>query len=58
MTGTAGQAFLAELDAVARLMAQRRCDAAEALAILSGASQRSYRKLRDIAQAIVDGAKQ
>ena len=40
------------------LMVQRRCDAAEAFAILSGASQRSNRKLRDIAQAIVDGVKQ
>ncbi|MGY1717663.1 GAF and ANTAR domain-containing protein [Blastococcus sp. SYSU DS0552] len=40
------------------LMAQRRCDAAEAFAILSGASQRSNRKLRDIAKAIVDGVKE
>jgi AmiR/NasT family two-component response regulator len=36
-------------------MAQRRCDSAEAFSLLSGASQRSNRKLRDIAQAIVDG---
>lgn len=40
------------------LMVQRRCDAAEAFAILAGASQRSNRKLRDIAQAIVDGVEQ
>ena len=37
------------------LMSQRRCDAGEAFNILSAASQRSNRKLRDIAQAIVDG---
>jgi GAF domain-containing protein len=37
------------------LMAQRRCDAAEAFNILAAASQRSNRKLRDIAAAIVDG---
>ena len=37
------------------LMSQRRCDAAEAFTLLAGASQRSNRKLRDIAQAIVDG---
>jgi transcriptional regulator with GAF, ATPase, and Fis domain len=37
------------------LMSQRRCDAAEAFNVLAGASQRSNRKLRDIAQAIVDG---
>ncbi|MBM7804898.1 GAF domain-containing protein [Geodermatophilus bullaregiensis] len=37
------------------LMSQRRCDATEAFALLAGASQRSNRKLRDIAQAIVDG---
>ena len=37
------------------LMSQRRCDAAEAFDILAAASQRSNRKLRDIAQAIVDG---
>jgi GAF domain-containing protein len=37
------------------VMAQRRVDAAEAFAILSGASQRSNRKLRDLAQAIVAG---
>lgn len=40
------------------LMAQRRCDATEAFDILSGASQRANRKLRDIAQAIVDGVTQ
>jgi GAF domain-containing protein len=40
------------------LMAQRRCDSAEAFGLLSQASQRSNRKLRDIAQAIVDGVKQ
>jgi GAF domain-containing protein len=37
------------------LMSQRRCDATEAFTILAAASQRSNRKLRDIAQAIVDG---
>jgi len=37
------------------LMAQRRCDAAEAFNILAAASQRSNRKLRDIAAAIVEG---
>ena len=37
------------------LMGQRRCDATEAFAMLAAASQRSNRKLRDIAQAIVDG---
>jgi GAF domain-containing protein len=37
------------------LMSQRRCDAAEAFDLLAAASQRSNRKLRDIAQAIVDG---
>jgi AmiR/NasT family two-component response regulator len=36
-------------------MSQRRCDAREAFNILAAASQRSNRKLRDIAQAIVDG---
>jgi GAF domain-containing protein len=40
------------------LMAQRRCDAAEAFNILAAASQRSNRKLRDIAAAIVDGVTQ
>lgn len=40
------------------VMAQRRCDAAEAFSILSGASQRSNRKLREVAQAIVDRVKQ
>jgi GAF domain-containing protein len=37
------------------LMGQRRCGATEAFAMLAAASQRSNRKLRDIAQAIVDG---
>jgi GAF domain-containing protein len=37
------------------LMAQRRCDAAEAFTILAAASQRANRKLREIAAAIVDG---
>jgi GAF domain-containing protein len=37
------------------LMSQRRCDADNAFALLAAASQRSNRKLRDIAQAIVDG---
>jgi AmiR/NasT family two-component response regulator len=37
------------------LMSQRRCDASAAFDILAAASQRSNRKLRDIAQAIVDG---
>jgi GAF domain-containing protein len=37
------------------LMSQRRCDAQEAFALLAAASQRSNRKLRDIAQSIVDG---
>jgi len=37
------------------LMSQRRCDAAEAFNLLAAASQRSNRKLRDIAQGIVDG---
>ncbi|MGY1802985.1 GAF and ANTAR domain-containing protein [Blastococcus sp. SYSU D00922] len=37
------------------LMAQRRCDATTAFDLLAAASQRSNRKLRDIAQAIVDG---
>ena len=37
------------------LMSQRRCDAEEAFALLAAASQRSNRKLRDIAGAIVDG---
>ncbi len=37
------------------VMSQRRCDAAEAFNLLAAASQRSNRKLRDIAQAIVDG---
>jgi GAF domain-containing protein len=37
------------------LMCQRRCDASEAFSMLVAASQRSNRKLRDIAQSIVDG---
>jgi AmiR/NasT family two-component response regulator len=37
------------------LMSQRRCDATEAFNLLAAASQRSNRKLRDIAQAIVNG---
>jgi GAF domain-containing protein len=37
------------------LMSQRRCDAAEAFGLLAAASQRSNRKLRDIAQGLVDG---
>jgi len=37
------------------LMSQRRCDAEQAFALLAAASQRSNRKLRDIAEAIVDG---
>ena len=37
------------------LMSQRRCDAAEAFSLLAAASQRSNRKLRDIAQGLVDG---
>ena len=37
------------------LMSQRRCGAEEAFALLAGASQRSNRKLRHIAQGIVDG---
>ncbi|MEX5717358.1 GAF and ANTAR domain-containing protein [Geodermatophilus maliterrae] len=37
------------------LMSQRRCDAAQAFNLLAAASQRSNRKLRDIAQGLVDG---
>jgi GAF domain-containing protein len=37
------------------LMSQRRCDADEAFALLAAASQRSNRKLRHVAQGIVDG---
>ncbi len=37
------------------LMSQRCCTAAEAFQLLAAASQRGNRKLRDIAQAIVDG---
>jgi GAF domain-containing protein len=38
------------------LMAQHSCSAEEAFTTLSRASQRSNRKLRDIARAMVDGA--
>ena len=38
------------------LMAQHGCSAEEAFTILSHASQRSNRKLRDIARAMVDGS--
>ena len=38
------------------LMAARRCDADEAFNILVRLSQQSHRKLRDIAQALVDRA--
>jgi GAF domain-containing protein len=37
------------------VMSQRRCGPADAFDILAAASQRTNRKLRDIAQAIVDG---
>jgi AmiR/NasT family two-component response regulator len=37
------------------LMSQRRCTATDAFNLLAAASQRSNRKLRDIAQGIVDG---
>jgi GAF domain-containing protein len=37
------------------LMSQRRCDATEAFNLFAAASQRSNRKLRDIAQGMVDG---
>jgi AmiR/NasT family two-component response regulator len=37
------------------LMSQRRCDATEAFNLLAAASQQSNRKLRDIAQSVVDG---
>jgi GAF domain-containing protein len=37
------------------LMSQRRCDAAEAFNLLAEASQRSNRKLRDLAAALVAG---
>ena len=37
------------------LMSQRRCDAAQAFDLLAEASQRSNRKLRDIAAALVAG---
>jgi GAF domain-containing protein len=38
------------------LMANRRCDAAHAFLILTGMSQTSNRKLRDVAQRVVDEA--
>jgi GAF domain-containing protein len=37
------------------LMAQRRCDATEAFNLMAAASQRGNRKVRDLAQGIVDG---
>jgi GAF domain-containing protein len=37
------------------LMSQRRCDASEAFSLLADASQRSNRKVRDIAQSLIDG---
>jgi AmiR/NasT family two-component response regulator len=40
------------------LMAERGCTAEEAFELLSGASQRDNRKVRDIARAIVDHAQQ
>ena len=40
------------------LMAQRRCDANAAFDLLVAASQRSNRKLREVAQALVDGTEQ
>ncbi|MGH3745491.1 MAG: ANTAR domain-containing protein, partial [Mycobacteriales bacterium] len=39
------------------VIAQQHVDADEAFAILSRASQAANRKLRDIAQAVVDGAR-
>lgn len=41
--------------AVGLLMAQRRCTAEEAFALLKGASQRANEKLRDVAQRLVTG---
>jgi AmiR/NasT family two-component response regulator len=38
------------------LVAERGCTPDEAFAMLSAASQRENRKVRDIAQAMVDGA--
>ncbi len=38
------------------LMAQQRCSADEAFALLVQQSQRANRKLRDVAQGVVDGA--
>jgi AmiR/NasT family two-component response regulator len=37
------------------LMSQRRCDASEAFNLLAIASQRSNRRVRDIAKSLVDG---
>jgi GAF domain-containing protein len=37
------------------LMSQRRCDASTAFSLLAQASQRSNRKVRDIAQSLVEG---
>jgi GAF domain-containing protein len=41
--------------AVGLLMAQRRCTAEEAFALLKGASQRSNEKLRDVAARMISG---
>jgi GAF domain-containing protein len=38
------------------LMGERRCSASEAFVILTGLSQQSNRKVRDVAQALVDNA--
>jgi AmiR/NasT family two-component response regulator len=40
------------------LIAERGCSPEEAFAMLSSASQRDNRKVRDIAKALVDGAQQ
>jgi AmiR/NasT family two-component response regulator len=37
------------------LVSRRRCDAEEAYASFAAASQRSNRKLRDMAPALIDG---
>jgi GAF domain-containing protein len=37
------------------VMSQRHCDASEAFTMLAEASQRSNRKVRDIAQSLIDG---
>jgi GAF domain-containing protein len=44
--------------AVGLLMAQRRCTSEEAFDLLTGASQRSNEKLRDVAQRMIDGHEQ